>query len=196
MRGWGWGAGGHSHLPLPQAQPRLRKGAPSSDGALCFSVPRPISSKWHLSPFFLPTPTLSGTLPASDCVTSCLTPQRLLSTGCEKQSRYDLENPSPSSPSHPVGWALSPPSAPGSQGFSSNGKPSASCSQQLRAPAHSMGNRRTQAAAWPCCPHRPLTARPALLPPCPGPAAAPTTWQAPAGDRPGATCHCGTPAHR
>lgn len=75
---------------------------------MCFSVPRPISSKWHLSPFFLPTPTLSGTLPASDCVTSCLTPQRLLSTGCEKQSRYDLENPSPSSPSHPVGWPSHP----------------------------------------------------------------------------------------
>ena len=161
----------HSQLPSPRHSHGSGKEHLHLTG-LCasqFPIPFPLNGIW--SPFFLPTPTLSGTLPASDYMTSCLIPQRFLSTGCEKQSRYDLET-GPSFPSHPVGWALSPPSAPGSQGFSSNGKPSASCPQQLQAPAHSTGNSRTQAAARPRCPHRlSLPGLPSCHPAraCPGP---------------------------
>ena len=105
-------------------------------------------------------------------MTSCLIPQRFLSTGCEKQSRYDLENPGPSFPSHPVGWALSPPSAPGSQGFSSNRKPSAAApsSSRLRPTARATaGPKPLPGPAVPTASHC-QACRPATPPrACPGP---------------------------
>lgn len=107
---------------------------------LCASqspIPFPLNGIW--SPFFLPTPTLSGTLPGLDHVkSSCIPP---IFQVLRSSSRYDPENPShlflptgwlgplhPCQPQEvraprvgPPAMGNPPPAAPGSSGLRSTG---------------------------------------------------------------------------